>query len=444
MRAHLPCLVLPTLALGASLAHAQDPAAELDPAATYAPAPESITGVDCNLVIGSTDLTTPTGDVAILGVAQVGTSGKWIFSGRYGSFANTMYVFDSDALGRPNPATVRSLAQSPLRVSALWGHRDGEWDPIGGKTYWGDEASKILEFDPQTETWTGNAWALPAFGATTVVRGLAVISDPVTGNLRAYGCDFGGSIQEYILAPGTGATSVVLSGPRAVAPSPGSTYGLALVDGPSGPYSALAVFGQLAMTCSPGVGLHRVTVVDIATGNTLWTRSSDFSLPGASPNLNGGIAGGIQLATVAGQKVLAAVHQATNDAVAYLPFQGFGKHGSDECNNAYLYMTGSPVLNGSTGFAVANAIPNGLALVYLDTNPGFALPIGCGILNVGIGFQPFLIATDANGNGSIGPFPIPGFPFFDGVVLYSDTILADVTSLGSTNALEILLTRRCW
>ncbi|MBK9385019.1 MAG: hypothetical protein IPN34_09420 [Planctomycetes bacterium] len=444
MRAHRPCLALFSLSFVAGLGQAQQPAHEVDPAASYAPAPESITGVDCNLVIGSTDISLATGDIRILGVAKSESNGKWFFSGSNNAAAtNTMWIFDSDELGRPNPTSMRSVGQSPLRVSAFWGHRDGEWDPIGGKTYWGDEAAKIMEFDPFTEAWTGNAWALPAFGAA-VVRGLAVISDPLTGNLRAYGCDFGGQIQEYILAPGTGATSTVISGPRSVAPSPGSTYGIAIVDGPAGPYSALAVFGQLAMTCTPGVGLHRVTVVDIATGNTLWTRSGDFSLPGATPNLNGGIAGGIQLANVAGQPVLAAVHQANSDAVAYLPITGFAKHGADECNSAYLYMTGSPALNGSTGFAVANGLPNGLALVYIDTNPGFGLPIGCGLLNVGIGFQPFLFPTDATGRGSIGPFAIPGFPFFDGVVLYSDAILADISGLASTNPLEILLTRRCW
>lgn len=447
MRAALPVLASLSLACITSGALAQQqPAADADPfAGIGAPAPESLTGIDCELVIPSFDLTTVTTDIGILGIARSDSNGKWFFSGRYGptGAANSLWIFDSDKLGRPDASTMRSVSQSPLRVAPVWGHRDGEWDPIGGMTYWGDDAAKIMEFNPNTETWTGNGWSLPNFGQAAT-RAVAVITDPITGNLRAYGCDFGGSVQEYILAPGTGATSTVISGPRAVCPSPGSTYGMTIVNGPSGPNSALAIFGQLSMTCSPGVGLHRITVVDIPTGTTLWTRSGDFSLLGATPNFEGGIAGGIQVTTVAGQRVLACLHQAASDAVAFVPFQGFGQHGADECSNAYVYLGGSPVPGGTTGFNIANGFANGIALVYLDITPGFAIPLGCGQLDVGLSFAPFTVIVDSLGNGSLGPFPIPNSPLYNGVTLYLDTILADVNGIGSTNPIELFIANRCW
>ena len=410
---------------------------DLWPGAFQAPARgvEAVGTLPCRALVDAVDLSSACGDPDLVGLAQDAAQRRWLVSGARGGLG-AIWVFDSDAVGLPLPSTARALPAAPGAVGGFWKHRDGEWDPVSGLAYFGDEAGAIHELDPRSLRWTGRRWTLPGTAATTI-RALACASEPALGVLRVFVADWTTPIEEWEL-------DLVGGGARFVAAHPGNQgglYGLSLVDGPGGVRSALVLFSQRPHGCASGRGRILLEVRDRSGGALLFSRAGDWRV-GDSFFPEGGAAGGIQLASVGGQLVFAAVQQGVRDVLSAVPFQGFAAYGPPECD-AFLRIEGAPRPGASIALCLAAPSAPQWGFLQLSLAPTTRLPLDCGELELGGGGIPLLELPLLTGPACLGPFAVPLGSA--GTELVADALLFDLGGrVSSTNRLELLLARRCF
>ncbi|MBK8096639.1 MAG: hypothetical protein IPK26_05995 [Planctomycetes bacterium] len=369
----------------------QAPADEHAPAMPQLPSGAPEGAIDCSEIANPFDVTNTcgTGDVRILGVANVNSNltnvRKWFFSGSNGGTTpqtnQQIYVYDADAANYPVAASVRGVLHHPSMVSPLWGHRDGE-----GYTYvdttnsqfksiamFGDEADQIMWLDAASETWLGQTTLTGFAGA--VVRALAIQpTNPAinTEVVKVYVSDFSSGIAVWDVNLALNTAAPDTSNPALT--SPPGTYGASCFQHNNLWY--LAVHHQSANTCV-GTGLVKVSVIDInpgaSYGSIVWTRTLDDSVPGPAPNINGGIAGGLQHCVVNGQPCFAGLQQATADTCGFVPYTIVsGRPGPADCGAEQLTLNTD---GSSLGLQVNGAAPGGLYVVALNFPPAAGIPL---------------------------------------------------------------------
>ncbi len=367
-------------------ADASLPAADVGPAAPATVDPAAV--LDCARCATPFDVTTPTGDIRVVGVAWVdypdvgGRTRKWFFSGAAGGAnAQRVYVFDSDLGSMPIVAGNRAIAAAPGLVSAFWGHRDGEGyiytDSVTQQDMavclFGDEGRNIHILDAKAEAWVGSV-NLAAYGAATT-RAIGIVPKTLPNRneeIRVYVCDFANGIEEWDVNL---RTLVAARTARPVIANPGSAYGIAAFWYGTSPY--IAVFGQTQHAC-PGVGLNKLTICSLSPatyGNVVWSRSGDVQIPGDAPNVAGGLAGGAVGAYVNGQFALSVLHQGTADTLGFVPEAGFGFNGPMDCTAIRLLVNGGPVSGRNTGFSLLGMQAGDLAVTLLGPAPAANLPL---------------------------------------------------------------------
>ncbi len=403
--------VLSALAL-ASVVCAQQPANEMSPTAGGT-VTGPLHGPDCQTVRAPFNVTATCGlnDIRILGIANTeytvagNTSRKWFFSGTNGGSVGPqkVYVYDADRANNPIAATARNMNQHPGMISAFWGHRDGE-----GYTYidtttatvksvvlFGDEGRNIHVLNAMTETWLGS-FNLATY-STATTRGVACRPKNAFADqqIYVYVCDFSNLIEEWELDLATGAATRTAN---VGIPNPGAGYGLSCFEYNGKWY--LGHHGQIANTCTAaGAGLVKITIMDLTAGNygtVVWSRTCDTSIPGAAPNVAGGIAGGLQHAWINGQPVLAGLQQATADTAGFVSYGGFGVNGAADCGSQILSVNGAPTAGAISGASLLGTPPASICILAL-AGPALA----------GLPFAPFNPAC------TLDTFPIAltiGFP----------------------------------
>ena len=443
---------LPPRVLSLDAAH---PVADAGPAAVAAPGPAA--ALDCLRSASPFDVTAPTTDVRVVGVASVdyaaaggGRARKWFFSGAAGGAgAQRVYVFDGDITNMPSIPGTRAIAAAPGMVSALWGHRDGEGyiytDSVTQEEkavcLFGDEGRNLHILDAKTEAWIGNV-NLAAFGAATT-RAIGIVPRNLPNrdeNIRVYVCDFQNGIEEWDLDL---RTLAVARTARPVIQNPGAAYGIAAFWFGTTPY--IAVFGQTQHACA-GVGLARVTVYSLSPatyGNAVWSRSGDVQIPGNAPNLAGGLAGGAVTAFVNGQFTLCVLHQGVADTLGFVPMMGFGFNGPLDCTAIRLVVNGAPASGYPSGFSLLGMQAGDLAVTFLGPAPAAGLPLplnlACKLDTFPILAQ-FFMPPPAGGTSTI------AFPIAPWVVgnLTADAFLFRAGMWTSTERIDMNICPRGW
>ncbi|MBK9383346.1 MAG: hypothetical protein IPN34_00775 [Planctomycetes bacterium] len=397
---------------------------------------ESIGALPCRSIARAVDLSTACGDPELVGLAQDASRGRWLFSGARGGLG-AIWAFDSDLRGLPDPLSARAIPAAPGAVGGYWKHRDGEWDSASGLAYFGDEAQTIHELDPGTLRWTARRWQL-AGSAVPTIRALACASEPANGVLRVFVADWTTPIEEWELDLASPSARLVATH----ALNPGGLYGLTLVDGPGGLRSALVLFSQRPHACASGRGRIAIEVRERSSGALLFSRAADWRVPDAFfPE--GGAAGGIQLASVGGQLVLACVQQGSSDVLSAVPFQGFAEYGEPECG-AVLRLENAPRPGSSVSLCLFAPSAPQWGFVLLSLAPTARVPFACGGLEVGGGGVPFLELPLLSGTACLGPFAIPRGGIA-GTELVIDALLFDLGgATSSSNRLDLLIAPRCF
>jgi hypothetical protein len=432
---------LPPLLFAAALAAQQpvQPANDVSPTAGGGGIVLPLHGPDCFAVRPFLDVTATSGlaDVRILGIANVEvttsatTIRKWFFSGSNGGVAGNrkIYIYDADRANNPVVSTVRNINQHPLSVSPFWGHRDGEgytYVDTGTQTVrsvaiFGDENRNLQVLDALAETW-GASINLPTY-SSTVVRALGVRKQlaVATEKIFVYVSDFSNLIEEWDVDLAAN-TATRTSNPGIA--NPGSNYGCTCFEYNGKSY--LATFGQVTNTCTTfPTGLCRITVIDLTPGSygtVVWARTGDVNIVGASPNIHGGIAGGIQHAILNGQPVFAVLHQSNSDSAGFVPYGGYGENGNPDCGSEILVVNGAPTSGAVSGAALLGAPTTGICALGFGPQPLAALPFPLNPACILDSFPLLAVVAfpppNANGETSISfgiPTTFTGHVVFDAV-----------------------------
>lgn len=404
---------------------------------SFASPPESISILSCRSIANAVDLSTSSGDHDLVGLAQDASRGRWFISGARGG-RGAIWIFDSDLMGLPDPATARALPAAPGARGGWWKHRDGEWDPVGGMVYFGDEAQTIFELDPAREQWTSRSWTLTG-SSTAVMRAFACESDPALGILRVFVGDWTTPIEEWELDLTSSAARLVATHPI----NTGGLYGLTLVTGPSGPRSALVLYSQRPHNCVSGRGRILIELFDRTNGASLYARAADWRVPDAFfPE--GGAAGGIQLASVGGQLAFACLQQGWRDVISVIPFQGFSTLSAPTCDAA-LRVENAPRPGQAISFCLAASSVPQWGFISLSLLPAAPIDLDCGALEIGGGALPWIEVPLLSGMACAGPYSVPRGVSVWGTEIVVDALLVDLAGrLISTNRVDVFIAPRCF
>ncbi len=313
----------------------------------------------------------PIPDFQILSAAyvQAGRASRmFVVGGNNGVQPNRLYEYD--ALNR---RIVRAWDQP---TTSIWGMRDLTTD--GRYVFGSDESLRIQVFDTLTNSFQTPIDVSQAAQANgiTCVRALAWVDWDPRANVP-----FDGFAFTDIAATQTVLVNRLGHQVRAFSTPVPSAYGLAWI-----PFARFLLYFSQTDPYSVGGRIH-FTAVDLVTGLRLpqLEFTGDVTVPGTAPDLNGGVAGGVDVWVEDGVLLAVAVHQAVEDTLVLyeLGRVAFYEWKGTPCGRTFTDIRphGAPDL-GNTGFKVrmAGAPPsNGMGVCLIGTSDqsylGIPLPM---------------------------------------------------------------------